>query len=417
MAKIAFVVDIEEGHLFGTLGLACALRDSGHEVVYISIPDNIDHISADGFPLYPMFSEIYPPGYRKKYKLGNRAKGVNHMPFVDDHLNMMIDDSIEMFLDKIKPDLLILNCFMLIESLIFHYKFDCPQVILWTCYRRPNFDIVDECKSLLMSMNVESAIRFMEFLRKRGVQFNTLQEIVKPMAGFPELITGYGELELPAARQQPKAIYIGANLVKRGEGRRPSLLDTIGPDKRIIYASMGSQTIIYGESWDRFFHSLIEVMERKSMQGSHLVISIGKENDSSKYTSELENVTALPWLPQVDLLKEACLAIVHGGLGTINECIWHRVPMLFMPVARDSFANAKRVEHHQLGLQHAPFDPVDDLEEKMLFLLKSPEIARNVKNMQKTFVDLEQKNLGLQLIEQVIQREAITSGKPVITMP
>jgi hypothetical protein len=25
--------------------------------------------------------------------------------------------------------------------------------------------------------------------------------------------------------------------------------------------------------------------------------------------------------------------------------------------------------------------------------------------------------LGLQLIEQVIQREAITSGKPVITMP
>jgi UDP:flavonoid glycosyltransferase YjiC (YdhE family) len=84
--------------------------------------------------------------------------------------------------------------------------------------------------------------------------------------------------------------------------------------------------------------------------GVHLVMSVGDAIDSLEAP---RGVTVSRRLPQLAILARAQAAIVHGGLGTIKECIWFGVPMLVLPGDHDQPANAARVAHHGLGFARA----------------------------------------------------------------
>ena len=116
MSVIAFMVDMEEGHLFPTFELAHSLNSAGHEVIYISVLDNEELVREAGFKFYPLFTECYPKGYRVNYKQLRRSKGYDYTPDLEDHIDKMFGDSLAQFFKRIEPDLVILNCFMYIES-------------------------------------------------------------------------------------------------------------------------------------------------------------------------------------------------------------------------------------------------------------------------------------------------------------
>ncbi|XP_057374691.1 UDP-glycosyltransferase UGT4-like [Daphnia carinata] len=65
------------------------------------------------------------------------------------------------------------------------------------------------------------------------------------------------------------------------------------------------------------------------------------------------NVLAIPWLPQQDLLGHpGCRAfITHGGLNSLQEAIYHGVPMLGIPFGIDQFLNLRRAVNDGYALQ------------------------------------------------------------------
>lgn len=63
------------------------------------------------------------------------------------------------------------------------------------------------------------------------------------------------------------------------------------------------------------------------------------------------NVHLFPWLPQFEVLRHCDLAVVHGGINTVDECVLARVPMLVLNGREtDMPGNQARVIHHGLGL-------------------------------------------------------------------
>jgi UDP:flavonoid glycosyltransferase YjiC (YdhE family) len=144
-------------------------------------------------------------------------------------------------------------------------------------------------------------------------------------------------------------------------------------------------------------------MKCGEMQGFHLVIAVGPDIDAKVLKGDFSNVTVLNWAPQIDILKTAAVALIHGGLGTIKECIYFGVPMLIFPFARDQPLNAKRVETKGLGIS-CDVNTIRDagLIENILRLDKDKSIHQNISHMQKVFRYKQDKLFGLDFIESLI---------------
>ncbi|MGB3146938.1 MAG: glycosyltransferase [Paracoccaceae bacterium] len=85
------------------------------------------------------------------------------------------------------------------------------------------------------------------------------------------------------------------------------------------------------------------------------------------------NTTVVGWVSQRDVLDQADLAIIAGGLGTIKECIAAGVPMLVSaPTHADKPGNAMRTEFHRIGRQ---IDPLKASPEEMSQIID--DLVRN----------------------------------------
>jgi UDP:flavonoid glycosyltransferase YjiC (YdhE family) len=61
------------------------------------------------------------------------------------------------------------------------------------------------------------------------------------------------------------------------------------------------------------------------------------------------NVEIVRFVPHDRLLPQAALVVTHAGLGTVMAAMAHGVPLLCLPMGRDQFFNAARVEALGIG--------------------------------------------------------------------
>jgi len=405
MSLIAFLMDFEEGHLFPSFGLARALKGLGHTICYIGILDNEELITSQGFDFFPVFRELYPKGFMESNRLLTANRGFEKATSSKRHIIDSMDKAIASFLIEKTPSLLIVSCFLQVEALILFYKFNITPVIFTTFLKEAGTDLASRCIEEIMEMEGDEILLLIDFLKEQGTEINSLAELVSPMNGFPELVACPAELEIdrPASRQNVH--YLGPSIDRIESPASLSSLQEMDAGKPLIFASMGSQTAAYGEVSNRVFRALLNVMKRPDMHSLHLALSTGGSEDKGNLPPVPPNVTIARWLPQVEVLKVASLAIIHGGLGTVKECIYHGVPMVVLPVTRDQPSNAKRVEYHRLGA-FIPLDRLteDNLHSAMLAVLQSDDIRQSVVRMKRVFRQREISDDGTAVINELLTR-------------
>lgn len=145
----------------------------------------------------------------------------------------------------------------------------------------------------------------------------------------------------------------------------------------IVYASMGSlQTGDTG-----FYQRIISVFARRP--GWALVLGLGAQADIASLGELPDNVLALNYAPQLDVLANASVAIHHGGIGSVNECAWFEVPSIAVSSGFvDEPGTCARIEHHGLGISisHAELTGAT-LEAGVERLLSDRTIADNLSRM------------------------------------
>jgi UDP:flavonoid glycosyltransferase YjiC (YdhE family) len=80
------------------------------------------------------------------------------------------------------------------------------------------------------------------------------------------------------------------------------------------------------------------------------------------------------------------LIVTHGGLNTIYESIFFRVPILVYPYndSWDQRGNMARVVHHNIGLGGDIIkDTVEIMKAKIEFLLESQDVKHQLTNLSK----------------------------------
>ena len=71
-----------------------------------------------------------------------------------------------------------------------------------------------------------------------------------------------------------------------------------------------------------------------------------------------ENVSLLEYVPQLELLPFADVFVTHGGWNSVNEALFHDVPMVVCPQGKDQFLNARVID--ELGAGRALADLSSD---------------------------------------------------------
>ena len=145
----------------------------------------------------------------------------------------------------------------------------------------------------------------------------------------------------------------------------------------MIYCSLGT----VWSADETFLRRVVEVFRRR--QDWDLVLGLGGKLDPSRLEPVPDNVLALSWAPQMDVLEAADCAITHGGITSINECISLGVPLVVYSTKHvDQDGTAARVRYRDLGVvADKDTDTVDQLERNIATVLDDERLGGHVDAM------------------------------------
>lgn len=132
------------------------------------------------------------------------------------------------------------------------------------------------------------------------------------------------------------------------------------------------------------------------------VIATSTYKDQLRSHVASPNVSLLDYAPQISLLSKSILMITHAGGNSVKECIRMGVPMLCYPFEHDQFGNAVRVVYHKLGLRGVSTDDKTDIQQKILIIIHSPEIKKQVIKFQLRSIEAEESDYDVEVIKRLI---------------
>lgn len=155
----------------------------------------------------------------------------------------------------------------------------------------------------------------------------------------------------------------------------------------VVYCSLGTVTSGFKKTVKKFFLKIRKVS--RINPSVIFVLSVGKDFNISDLFPAPDNLLIFDHVPQVDLLQYCNLMITHGGMNSINECVFNNVPMLVYPLSPqwDQPGNSARVVYHGMGLRGSiKFDSVQMISKKINAIRADfPKYKKNVAFMKEKF--------------------------------
>ena len=411
MARIAFAIEHEEGHLFPTFKLARRLEARGHQVAYFGLPDSREVVRAQGLEFHPILEKSLPAGTAPVLRHGaGELQGPtgtrSWMSFYEAYLCGLARGEVDPPVRAFRPDAFVTSSFHGAVTLGLHYRYRLPLVLLTPYLRRnPKSEYAPQIEEVLTRLR-SGVDELMTLVRLANPAARRLSEVVSPFLRMRELILCPAALELPhrSYEHEREVFYVepSVDLERSAEGEFP--WNRVDPARRLIYCAFGSQMRAYPlERLLALSRALVEALrERPAWQ---LVLSTGGICTTDELPKLPDNVLVVEWAPQLPLLERAAAAVVHGGMGTVKECILLGVPMVVVPQVNDQFDNAERIVHHRLGVRAGEGDLTPaGIAALVQTALESPEIGAALPRMREHFRQLEAEEPSVARIEEILLR-------------
>lgn len=421
--RVVFKIFPQDSHFNATLPLARQFRALGWEVVYAAYEERRASVESQGFAFHSQSTDLLPRLAPPSIEISamTRARHIfgawlRHARCIKD---VIPADGFDQLIEDTRPHLILVDSpyarystalfkhnipFAIIESMVRLDKrrgapplsstyvptgtlvSDAVCEILWGWYR---------LKVALLQMfhtyALPSRAHILRVLEKNGtpgvsVDFDRYFHV--GIRDCPECILSPREFDFPG-ETKPNQLHLGpsVDLDRKDTGYDYFYLDRVQPMLRardagvpVVYCSLGSAAWRYS-GIQRFFRRLVVAA---TGQPFSLILTIGQELDPRLFDPLPTNVAVIQRAPQIDLLRNADLAITHGGMNTITECIMLNVPMLVYPGTSelDQPGNAARVAYHRLGLMGSlRHERSADMRRKILTILGERGYRNRVADM------------------------------------
>jgi glucuronosyltransferase len=173
----------------------------------------------------------------------------------------------------------------------------------------------------------------------------------------------------------PNTKYVGPMHLKEAQLLPPKFQNFVdGAEHGVILLSLGFTGFlphdIPRETMDGFLEAFSRIKQRVIMKFDPKVLSYIPKN-----------VMVVDWFPQIDLLghNNTLLFISHCGMNGVSEAIYHRVPILGMPIFADQADNAIKLKDRGIGLVLDRHNiEADDVIYKIDQLINNPKYKTQV---------------------------------------
>jgi UDP:flavonoid glycosyltransferase YjiC (YdhE family) len=169
----------------------------------------------------------------------------------------------------------------------------------------------------------------------------------------------------------------------------------------LVLCAFGTQTQRH-TNFPNIAAAVLGAAER--LPSMRFVLAVGSGvNRTSKSGAQLpSNIIVEPFIPQLQLMERASLFVSHGGLGGLKEALFKGVPSLVVPLGYDQPYNAARILHFGLGDAIVNQEvAADTLAERIQCLTTNPSVCERVHNFQRLFEKREKDSRAAVLIDLV----------------
>ena len=444
MATIAFCMLPLEGPMNGALSLAKPLRERGHQVYFVGMPDCEELVAPHDFAFVPIYSQWFPKGYMRWWQSGGASP---FRVFLErrkivlrgrDHFRFLMRGGHHEFrevMEGVRPELLIIDGSHAPTWALLAHQAGLKSVYLHTTIppaadpeRPPTF-------TMLLPRNTAGSrwrmrLAWWKFFLQRyciiktqtlcgfgydwiaytrklarvcGYPVNQLntKTMFSVLLRLPQIILYPREFEFPGGAIEGHHYIEAAIDWDRQDVDFP--WEQIDPQKQLIYCSLGS---IHTNK--RFFQSVIDAVRRET--DWQLVMTIGDHLQADAFSNVPANSVLVHRAPQLKLLGKAELMITHGGINSIRECIYYKVPMVMFPIAFDQPGAAARVVFHGLGLAGSwKSMSADQIHTLISTVLRESSIRSRIGRMSEIFRKAEAEQRGVRLIEAMLADSLVLS--------
>ncbi len=139
---------------------------------------------------------------------------------------------------------------------------------------------------------------------------------------------------------------------------------------RVLLVSMGSALTRLPD----FYRACVRAFG--DLPGWHVVLQVGRFVSAEELGEVPANVEVHPWVPQLDVLRQADAFVTHAGMGGSSEGLYTATPMIAVPQATDGFDNADRLQAAGVARRIDSADATPEaLRAALLDLTSDPEVA------------------------------------------
>jgi len=466
MARIVYIANSIVSELNRGFGLSHRLTEAGHEVIYLSPYDVGERIEAQGFRFIRLESELQTRARMREEmnpflpirSIRSLQKSIRIAR--KNRQSLLRKQEISECVKQLNPDLLIVNIEIHYAVLTaISLRIPTLLVINWfSIFRRPGlppmhtklqpaetivarFRIWYHWTILLLGRRLKFATRHlsMKYWKRKQLPISLgtnhrddLVTVAKQLGvscsretdqnqwlaphvypHLPVISFNAKEMDFPHDNSGTNMQYVGPLFKLRSltpplddehQTRLNSFYETArSNDRALIYCSLGT----FWTADQRLLTRVIEVVRRRSDWS--LIVGLGGTFDHKDLPDCPDNALVLNYAPQLQVLKHCNVAITHGGISTINECVYRDVPMLVYSTGHiDQDGCAARIEFHKLGIVgNAQRDTSGDIESNLEKLLGNHEIAANVTAMKQVLSKYEKSDAALRSIENLLHQERV----------
>lgn len=349
MARVLYVTIPADGHVNPTLGLVKQLVDKGEEVVYMCSEEYRDRLAQTGalFRAYQMDEQVFRD-------LGFNPTEFKHpLHFTDFMLRGIIEPRIPEILTQIENesfDYLIFDSLFGWGGAILGEKLGIPTICSVTnlAFAEPLSQIVEVFQASDVDVDVDA-------LYERVTQ--TAQSIARvcnvAVPAIEDITRQYGDMKIVFTSRefQPDAdklddsyIFTGPSITSRPDVPSFPFEKLRSPHDKIVYISMGSILTKDVELYKMCFAAFQDIP-------AQFVLSSGRDTELESFVDHIPpNFIVEPYVPQLEVLRQADAFITHAGMNSTSEALYFHVPLVMIPLSSDQPIVAKRVEELGAGI-------------------------------------------------------------------
>lgn len=338
MRKIVFFSIPAHGHTNPTIPVVSELVRRGHEVLYYSFDEFKEKIEAAGAKFISC-DKYLPPISEEELE---RKAGKDFAALIEMVVDTTIalDDKVCSELRDFQPDCIVSDsvCFW---GKLFAEKLGINYICSTTTFA------FNQHTAKLMKRSFKELIKMMtgmprinkkiQELRAHGYKVDNFISIIQNDNKTDTIVYTSKQFQPMAETFSDKYAFVGPSI------RKPSEKVNKENNRKLIYISLGT---VLNQNKD-FYNNCIKAFTDSDYD---IVMSVGEKTDITSIGHKPDNFTVKKSVDQIAILRCADAFITHCGMNSVNESLYHGVPMVLYPLHSEQRVVANRAAELGAGV-------------------------------------------------------------------